>query len=71
MTGRPWWGALVAMDALLAHHREHARQLDPADKLRQGLSPRPSWHWSQFADPTVQSLRGGATRAVYRDIIGV
>ena len=25
------------MDALLAHDREHARQLDPAEKLRQAL----------------------------------
>lgn len=27
----------MAMDALLAHDREHARQLDPAEKLRQAL----------------------------------
>lgn len=25
------------MDALLAHDREHARQLDPAEKLQQAL----------------------------------
>ena len=25
------------MDALLAHDREHARQLDPAEKLKQAL----------------------------------
>jgi len=37
MTGRPRWSTLVAMDALLAHDREHARQLDPAEKLKQAL----------------------------------
>jgi hypothetical protein len=37
MTGRPRWSTLIAMDALLAHDREHARQLDPAEKLRQAL----------------------------------
>jgi Rv0078B-related antitoxin len=37
MTGRPGWSRLSAMDALLAHDREHARQLDPAERLRQAL----------------------------------
>ena len=37
MTGGPGSTRLVAMDALLAHDRDHARQLDPAEKLRQAL----------------------------------
>lgn len=28
---------LISMDALLARDREHARQLDPAEKLQQAL----------------------------------
>lgn len=37
MTVRLSSSTLVAMDALLAHDREHARQLDPAEKLQQAL----------------------------------
>jgi hypothetical protein len=33
----PGWSTLGAMDALLAHDREHARQLDPAEKLKRAL----------------------------------
>jgi len=37
MTGRRGSSRLLVMDALLAHDREHARQLDPAEKLQQAL----------------------------------
>jgi hypothetical protein len=37
MTARPGSSRLVVMDALLAHDREHARQLDPAVKLQHAL----------------------------------
>ena len=37
MTGHPGWSTLLAMDALLAHDREHAGELDPAEKLQQAL----------------------------------
>ena len=37
MTGHPRRSTLVPMDALLAHDCEHARQLDPAEKLQQAL----------------------------------
>ena len=37
MTGCLESSTLVTMDALLAHDREHARQLDPAEKLHQAL----------------------------------
>lgn len=37
MTGHSRSSRLVEMDALLAHDREHAHQVDPAEKLRQAL----------------------------------
>jgi Rv0078B-related antitoxin len=37
MTDRPRSSTLVLMDALLAHDREEARQLTPAEKLAQAL----------------------------------